>query len=82
MSQSPDCIIDRRERRRLVPYSDVHVLRLERAGKFPRRIQLGPNRVGWLLSEVQAWIESRLDERKSVGGNTPAISPRTDVREV
>jgi prophage regulatory protein len=44
-----DRIIDRHERRRLVPYSDNHVLRLERAGLFPVRVKLGPNRVGWLL---------------------------------
>ena len=71
MPQMPDCIIDRRERRRLVPYSDVHVLRLERAGKFPQRVQLGPNRVGWLLSEVQAWIDARASDRRL----SPELSP-------
>ena len=79
MRQFSDRIIDRRERRQLVPYSDVHVLRLERAGKFPRRIQLGPNRVGWLLSEIQAWINSRLDERHS--GEVEPTPPRNNVRE-
>ena len=58
-----DCIIDRHERRRLVPYSDNHVLRLERAGLFPVRVKLGPNRVGWLLSEVLAWIDGRKADR-------------------
>ena len=59
-------IIDRHERRLLVPYSDVHILRLERDGLFPKRIQLGPNRVGWVLSEVLEWIERRKDERLEI----------------
>jgi prophage regulatory protein len=59
-----DRIIDRHERRRLVPYSDNHILRLERAGSFPERLKLGANRVGWLLSEVLDWIARRKNDRK------------------
>jgi prophage regulatory protein len=59
-----DRIIDRHERRQLVPYSDNHVLRLERAGLFPERVKLGPNRVGWLLSEILAWIDWRKQDRQ------------------
>jgi prophage regulatory protein len=33
--------------------------RKERSGDFPKRRQLGPKSVGWLASEVQAWIQSR-----------------------
>ena len=33
--------------------------RLERAGRFPKKRRLSPNRKGWLLSEVQAWIADR-----------------------
>lgn len=33
--------------------------RLEREGKFPRRRQLIGHRVGWLASEVDAWIQER-----------------------
>ncbi|MGF1475939.1 MAG: helix-turn-helix transcriptional regulator [Geminicoccaceae bacterium] len=59
---SGDRIIDRHERRRLVPYSDVQVWRMEKAGTFPRRVKLGPGRVGWSFNEIQAWIEARLAE--------------------
>ena len=62
MSQ-PDRILDRAKRRERVPYSDMHILRLEKEGKFPKRIQLGPNRVGWLDSEIDQWIEERVAER-------------------
>jgi prophage regulatory protein len=42
-----------------VPYGRQHVLRLEREGKFPARLQFGPGRVGWDASAVAEWVESR-----------------------
>lgn len=56
-------IIDKKELRRLVPYTATHIARLERAGTFPRRIRLGGNRVGWILGEVLDWIDARKRER-------------------
>jgi len=41
--------------------SSVTLWRLERAGRFPKRRQLSARRVGWLESEVQAWLQSRLE---------------------
>ena len=32
------------------------IYRLEAAGRFPARRQLGPRAVGWVESEVRAWI--------------------------
>ncbi len=46
-----------------IPYSPAHIARLEAAGQFPKRIRLGQNRVAWLLSEVEAWIDERLAQR-------------------
>jgi predicted DNA-binding transcriptional regulator AlpA len=40
-------------------FSRTHLWRLHRSGDFPNPRQLGPNRVGWLASEVIAWAESR-----------------------
>lgn len=57
--QNSDRIIDKHELNKLVPYSQVHIHRLEKKGEFPNRITLGPNRVGWSLIEVQDWIESK-----------------------
>lgn len=62
-THSSERIIDRHELRRLVPYSDIHVLRLERSGRFPQRVRLGPHRVGWVLAEVLDWIAQRKSER-------------------
>ncbi len=58
-----DRIIRAPERRRLVPYSDMHIWRLEQAGVFPKRIKLGPNSVGWSLHEIVEWIDARKAER-------------------
>ncbi|HLO76747.1 MAG TPA: AlpA family phage regulatory protein [Magnetospirillum sp.] len=43
-----------------IPYTPQHIGRLEVAGKFPKRVRLGPNRVAWLLSEVDAWLQERM----------------------
>ena len=51
--------IDWKTLKTMVPYSRQHLARLEAAGQFPKRLRLGQCRVGWLLSEVEAWIENR-----------------------
>jgi len=33
--------------------------RLERAGKFPMRLRLSANRIGWRKDEVEGWIATR-----------------------
>jgi prophage regulatory protein len=46
-----------------ISYSKVHIWRLEKNKKFPRRVQLGPSRHGWLDSEIDEWIMARAAER-------------------
>jgi prophage regulatory protein len=52
---------------RILPFEEVRLVtglsrstirRLERTGRFPRRRQVSANRVGWLRSEVDAFIEA------------------------
>ncbi len=43
----------------LVPYTRQHVGRLEARDAFPKRLQIGPGRVGWWESEVLAWLDER-----------------------
>ena len=57
-------ILSKRQLKELVLYSPQHVARLEKAGQFPKRVQLGPNRVGWVEDEVLDWLQSRLDRRE------------------
>ncbi len=48
-----------------IPYSPQHIARLEAAGRFPKRIPLGQNRVAWLLSEVEEWLNERIAKREA-----------------
>lgn len=57
-------ILSKRQLKELVLYSPQHVARLEKAGQFPKRVQLGPNRVGWVEDEVLDWLQRRLDGRE------------------
>ena len=45
----------------IVPYSANHIRRLEAAGKFPKRVQIGDNRVAWVRAEVEQWLASRMN---------------------
>jgi predicted DNA-binding transcriptional regulator AlpA len=56
---SPDELILRPERKRLVPLSDTTVWRMERRGEFPRRIHISEKRVAWRRSEIEEWLERR-----------------------
>ncbi len=52
-------IVTQKELRVLVPYTPQHISRLEKSGKFPRRMQLGQNRIGWRLMDIEAWVNAR-----------------------
>jgi len=56
-------ILSKRQVKELVLYSPQHIARLEKAGQFPERVRLGPNRVGWVEAEVLEWLQNRLDRR-------------------
>ena len=47
------------EIRNITGKSRATIWRWERAGLFPKRRKIGPNRIGWLESEVAAWVASR-----------------------
>lgn len=46
-----------------IAYSRVHLDRLEKQGAFPKKIHLGPAMVGWVESEVDAWLAERVARR-------------------
>lgn len=56
-------LLTKKEVRRKVCYSPQHIARLEAQGQFPRRVRLGQNRVGWVETEIDEWIEARILER-------------------
>jgi len=57
-------ILSKRQLKELVLYSPQHIARLEKAGTFPKRVQIGLNRVGWVESEVLNWLQERIDRRE------------------
>ena len=46
-----------------ITYSKPHLWRLEKAGKFPKRVPLGPGRYAYVESEIDAYITARIDAR-------------------
>jgi prophage regulatory protein len=48
---------------RIGPVHPTTLLRWERDGRFPKRIHLGLNSVGWRESDIEQWIESRSHDR-------------------
>ena len=51
-------------------YSPAHIARLVAEGRFPTRVKLGQNRVGWVEQEVVDWITERANQREKPNGNS------------
>jgi len=51
--------------------SPVTLYELERHGHFPPRRRIGPNRVGWLESEIDDWIQNRT---KGIGARVEVVA--------
>jgi len=39
-----------------IDYSNVHLLRLEEEGKFPKRLYLSPARAAWVEAEIMEYL--------------------------
>ena len=48
----------------LVPLSTSSMYRLISKGEFPKQIKLGDRSSGWILEEVEQWLEDRINNRK------------------
>ena len=46
-----------------ITYSKPHLWRLERAGKFPKRVPLGPGRYAYVESEIDAYVDALIAAR-------------------
>lgn len=62
---TPERFISLKEVERLTSLKKSTLYNMMSNGSFPRGVALTPRRRGWVDSEVQAWIGSRLD------GNRP-----------
>ena len=55
-------LTDVRER---VPYSRSTIYQLIAQGKFPKPINIGERAVAWLESEIDAWIQARIESGRA-----------------
>jgi predicted DNA-binding transcriptional regulator AlpA len=58
--------LSKKQVREITTLSPAHTARLEEEGKFPRRHRLTdhPNgRVAYVESEIEAWMETRLNQK-------------------
>lgn len=46
-----------------ITLSKCQLWRLERSGKFPKRVPLSPARHAWIEREIDAWIDTKIAER-------------------
>lgn len=46
-----------------ITFQRSHLYDLEMENKFPKRVRLGMNRIGWVQSEVEAWLDAKLADR-------------------
>ncbi len=49
-----------------IPYSRMHVDRLEKAGQFPKRVRLSSMTVAWIEEEIDDHIATKVAERAKV----------------
>lgn len=52
-------------RARGIPWSRVHLARLEAAGKFPLHIDVGENSIAWFEDEIDDFLEAKAAEREA-----------------
>jgi len=57
--EARDRIVKERERKQITSISASSAWRGEKTGTFPKRVRTGERSVGWKLSELLAWVESR-----------------------
>lgn len=65
VSPAPVVILRRREVEARTGLSCSTIYDGIKAGTFPAPIQLGPKSVGWIQSEIDAWLATRVAARDS-----------------
>jgi prophage regulatory protein len=59
----PTAIIRQPEVSSRTGYSRPSLYRLEKEGRFPRRVKLGDRAAGWVAGEIEAWVQARIAAR-------------------
>jgi prophage regulatory protein len=62
-----------------VPWSRQHIYKLEKDGRFPRRVKLGDQTVGWLDFEIDALVDGRIGARGDPGATADDVKERAEL---
>jgi prophage regulatory protein len=65
-------MLSKRQLREMVLYSPQHIARLEAAGKFPKRVQLGQCPVGWTEQDALDRLAECIRSREQTPTNSTA----------
>jgi prophage regulatory protein len=63
LPRAADRFLPKPEVLRIAGFSAATLWREVKAGRFPAPVSISPNRIGFLESEVRAWIAARLGSR-------------------
>jgi len=58
-NDTQDRILRAHEVQQIVGVSRSTIWRMERKGQFPARLPLGTGSIGWLKSDIEAWMQNR-----------------------
>jgi prophage regulatory protein len=56
---NPDRIVREADRRYITSISRTQAWKLEKEGKFPKRVRLSNRSIGWKLSELLEWVNNQ-----------------------
>lgn len=62
-----EALLRRPEVSRRTGLSPNRIDELEKAGRFPKRVQISDRAVGWVESEISGFIQARIAERDARG---------------
>lgn len=68
MTQTKKRLLSMKDVQKLTSYSRTHIARLEKVGKFPRRVRLSPHprgRMAFVEREVNEWIDKHISDRST-----------------
>ena len=56
-------IIRMKEVKNMTGFCQDWIYKLERRGDFPKKVKMGERATGWVLSEVEDFIQEKIDAR-------------------
>lgn len=74
-----DRILSKKAVLQITSWSASSLDRREKAGEFPKRIKIGPNRIGWLEHEIDEWIAQKSEERPQHSDLTMGDQPVLNI---